>query len=163
MIDRWLRVAGAKDVLALGDCTFVPDGPLPATAQVCLFDSLFSFSLAGLTPICFKLNHAHWRIQLKFSRFQPFPPPSSHLSFLLLYSAIPLPLFFPHSSPQYLLSRSRSGKTQLIPGVISEHSLLHHAGPFRAGGTSTDSFTPYSSSTHAGRFAAGGIPRTYAE
>lgn len=33
--DRWLRVAGADGtVLALGDCAFVKDAPLPATAQV---------------------------------------------------------------------------------------------------------------------------------
>lgn len=34
VVDRWLRAAGAPGVFALGDCSFMPDSPLPATAQV---------------------------------------------------------------------------------------------------------------------------------
>uniref|UniRef100_A0A7S0TNS3 NADH:ubiquinone reductase (non-electrogenic) n=3 Tax=Hemiselmis andersenii TaxID=464988 RepID=A0A7S0TNS3_HEMAN len=33
-VDRWLRVAGAPGVFALGDCSFLADTPYPATAQV---------------------------------------------------------------------------------------------------------------------------------
>lgn len=32
--DAWLRVRGAGQVYALGDCSYIEDGPLPATAQV---------------------------------------------------------------------------------------------------------------------------------
>lgn len=34
VVDPFLRVIGAVDVIALGDCSSVVDGPLPATAQV---------------------------------------------------------------------------------------------------------------------------------
>ncbi|GFH32638.1 FAD/NAD(P)-binding domain-containing protein, partial [Haematococcus lacustris] len=33
LVDSFLRVVGARDVLALGDCASVCTGPLPATAQ----------------------------------------------------------------------------------------------------------------------------------
>lgn len=33
-VDRWLRVRGAKNVFALGDCAVVEDDALPSTAQV---------------------------------------------------------------------------------------------------------------------------------
>jgi len=33
-VDRWLRAKGTPGVIALGDCSFVKDAPLPATAQV---------------------------------------------------------------------------------------------------------------------------------
>lgn len=34
VVDPWLRVIGAKSVLALGDCAIVEHDPLPSTAQV---------------------------------------------------------------------------------------------------------------------------------
>lgn len=34
VVDPWLRVIGAKSVLALGDCALVEHDPLPSTAQV---------------------------------------------------------------------------------------------------------------------------------
>ena len=33
-VDRYQRVVGAKDVLALGDCSYVIGASLPTTAQV---------------------------------------------------------------------------------------------------------------------------------
>lgn len=33
-VDDWLRVRGTENVFALGDCSYLPAGPLPATAQV---------------------------------------------------------------------------------------------------------------------------------
>ena len=34
LIDSWCRMHGAPNVYAIGDCTFNPESPLPATAQV---------------------------------------------------------------------------------------------------------------------------------
>lgn len=34
VVDPWLRVVGAKNVFALGDCAMLDDEPLPSTAQV---------------------------------------------------------------------------------------------------------------------------------
>ena len=34
LVDPFLRVVGARDIIALGDCSSIIDGPLPATAQV---------------------------------------------------------------------------------------------------------------------------------
>lgn len=34
VIDSWCRMHGARNVYAIGDCTFNPENPLPATAQV---------------------------------------------------------------------------------------------------------------------------------
>lgn len=44
-IDPFLRVIGAKDVLALGDCSRIVSGPLPATAQVAAQQGAFAAHL----------------------------------------------------------------------------------------------------------------------
>jgi NADH dehydrogenase FAD-containing subunit len=34
VVDEWMRVKGAPDILAVGDCAVIEDKPLPANAQV---------------------------------------------------------------------------------------------------------------------------------
>eukprot|EP01038_Epipyxis_sp_PR26KG_P004189 gene4189-5960_t len=34
IVDRWLRLSGANNIFAIGDCSFTSESPLPATAQV---------------------------------------------------------------------------------------------------------------------------------
>lgn len=41
-VDPFLRVIGAEDVLALGDCSRIVTGPLPATAQVAAQQGAFA-------------------------------------------------------------------------------------------------------------------------
>jgi NADH dehydrogenase FAD-containing subunit len=59
VIDGWLRVAGAPNVYAIGDCTLQADTPMPATAQVAsqqgaylgrLFSKGFDMSVASPVP-----------------------------------------------------------------------------------------------------------------
>lgn len=48
-VDPFLRIEGATDAIALGDCSRMSGRPLPATAQVC------PFTISRELPVCKEL------------------------------------------------------------------------------------------------------------
>jgi NADH:ubiquinone reductase (non-electrogenic) len=57
--DPWLKVLGTKNIFSIGDCAFIKENPLPATAQVAsqggaylgrLFSKGYSLATTAMTP-----------------------------------------------------------------------------------------------------------------
>ena len=71
VIDKWLRMKGVSHVFSIGDCTFVEEGALPATAQVILCQFL----------------SAHEFRRLLMGRFMIWASHNSLLQVYLLYSS----------------------------------------------------------------------------